>query len=298
MRAYVDADNGVRQSVLDGVITHVPKQLDVCLRPKIDSPADVHDSSVWCEGQPADKTALQVKLTSPGAQRPDIDIATLRLVSGGGKSILDGNVHVRDMAPRLDVLAGSGKSTEVVAKALSLKGDTDEIGRLTFALRNFIAPPGGSAAFPFRSLDASSVEPVDDPRNRDDPAAPDAGINYMEVLTDPTSLSLSGSIPAIKTVSITPDRCEPGDERFPAPSDFDADHRPEYTCVNAAVGQGRPLGIAVRTLDTAGDALSIDDANLSQVPDGAGGLKATLTSSPDSVKSAPVCAHHADAGGA
>ena len=300
LHAYVDIDDGARSMRLDGRIDDMPRDIELCLRPALtgqDPPAPEDGS--WCEKAPRDKTAIRADIAAPGDERTDIDIDELRMHTYAGNRLLRGSVKATDLPPRLQLLTGSGARPDVDARALKAGDDDedlDQIGRLRFSLRNFEGGLGGDLKFPFRSIDGT-LDPIFDTRNADT-SATYPGDNYVSAHIEPTHMSILGDVPLVRHVSLTPDRCkradgEYDDERFPPAADFESSRAPSYTCVMAKVAARRPLGLSLRTLDNALSALSVDGVNIDDMP--AGGLAATLASTPDKVAKQPVCGSSPDA---
>lgn len=302
LRLYVNADDGKKHTILDAVATDLPERLDLCLREQV-AEADVHTGSkVWCEAQKATNTALQARFGTPrGGGRADLDVRNLLMHRYAGNGFLGGSMRVTDLAPRLDILAGPGPDPEIEIQARTDEGTLvpSPIGRITFALKDHLDLSGlfgmpAAKQFPFAPLDSTTPAPETDPRNVDPDGVPNAGHNYLRVESDPTRLAIKGSVPAIERLALKPDRCDPDDVRFPARSLFAANKRPDYLCAMAVLGRGRPLSFAVRTLDADGKAIAIDDGHVTALPNGAGGLAATIATAPDSVANAPVCTSFSD----
>jgi hypothetical protein len=301
LRAYLDRETvadpdtgvGTESQKVHAVVAQAPKAIELCFRdalePGVLPVPQNSETGSFCDKAPADKLAVQTRLDEPaGGAKPDIDVREVRLSKAGGTDVLTGRIFVRDLAQRIDVLAGKGQDTDVLVEGHDLTDGPgappkDVAGRVTFDLRNFDGP-APTSGFPWQSLNGAQ-DPQDDPRVDDG-----ADENFVKVLGDDDLLSLKGSIPSIKRIALRPGPCVTGDPRFPAPADFPVDLRPEYTCVNVIAAQGRPLGLAVRTRDRTGQVLSLDEGYLSSVPAGEDGILATLAKSPDAAKLGSACA--------
>jgi hypothetical protein len=305
IRAYVDRDTGTEAQKIDAIVAEAPQAVNLCLRSAVD-PVDVRGSGFgFCEEAAADKTAVETRLDSPATtDKPDITVSTFELSKGGGAEVLRGipgadpALKIDDLAEKIQVLAGAEdpaqhKRSDLVVEGRRLDGALDNVaGRVSFALQNFKSVLAGD--FPRQSL-TDATDPESDSANDDPSGKPNAGRNYLKIIGLGDKKLFKGSVPAIKRIKLDPNPCHPSDVRFPPEASFAPSFRPEYTCVTALAAQGRPLGLAVRTLDGAGEALSIDEGNLSEVPGGASGLQVTLTKSPDAAKPNKVCAAVADA---
>ena len=161
-----------------------------------------------------------------------------------------------------------------------LNGDEEQIGA-----------PDSADAFPWRPVDGGMVDPRDDARNDDSGTGGDpGGRNYVRAITDPDGrflLRVGAPHP--------PPRGEPGAvlrgrERAAAPrSGVPQRQTPVYTCVRASVAPGRPLGIAVRSLDEEGTALAVEEGHLHQAPLGDDGFEATIAAQPEAAALDPLC---------
>ena len=301
IRAYVDRDSGTEPQRIDAVIARgaagdqrLPARRG---RRRRRAPGTGFG---FCETAATDKTAIETRLDAPaGSAKPDITVSTFELSKGGGADTLRGipgpdpAIRIDDLAQKIEVLAGEedkaqGKRADLLVEGRTLGGALDDVAdRVGFDLQTFKDTLAN--VFPRASL-SGATDPELDSDNDDAAGAPNAGRNYLKIIGAREKLQFKGSVPAIKRIRLDPRPCSPTDPRFPAEADFDPDVRPEYTCVNALAAQGRPLGLAVRTLDANDELLSIDEGGIDTVPAGAGGLLATLTKSPDAAKPNEVCA--------
>ena len=292
LQAYVNRDLGTETQVISAVISKAPSVVDLCFRSRIapDAPAT---SGNFCETAANDKMAIQGRVTPiDPSTLPDIDVRQLQITKGGSASSLNGSFFIQDLGARADVLVGkdnADKLTDILVEGHNADGTLGNVvGRATFDIKNY-AGTGVQTGFPYKSVNNTDVEPGADTRNADPAGKPDQGTNYIEMLQNVNALHAFGSVPAIQRIFMAKDRCIGADARFPDASTFPAPLRPEYTCINAQVGQGRPLGFAIRTLDVSGGALSVDEGHIDSVPAGSGGITAALTSVPDTLKLSPSC---------
>ena len=314
LRAYLDTDDGSDAMNVDMLMRDLPLAINLCMRGAT-SLADLNPTTPatpYCERQHAnsdaesdeDKMAMQLKLDTVGATRPDIDVRKLLLTQAGGTRILAGSVKIDDLGERIDVLSGSTAGPDhnqpvILVEGHPVNDDTtldDVVGRITFDLRNVLTAPPAGAPFPWSPLDAGSTDPESDARN-DDTSPSNPGRNYAKLMTAGGTLRVMGSIPKIKQIGMRPEVCDPSDPRYPPAGLFTNPHkRPKFSCVSAIFAQERPLGIAVRTKDVkTNQVLALDDGHVDSMPGGDGGLKATLVTTPDDMRLAPVCKGATDA---
>lgn len=307
LRAFIDRitlsdpenNTGIEEQRAHVVISQAPKAINLCFRDKLGAgefpaPADAAGAD-FCDKAAADKLAVQARLDeSAGSAKPDIDIRELRLAKEGGTDVLEGTAHIANLAERIDVLAGKGEATDLVIEGHDI-GDgpndapKDVASRVRFNFKNFEGPESSLPdQFPYKSLNGTQ-DPEADPRIV---ASDEFGStrNYAKVVKDVDTMLLKGSIPNIKRIALQPRPCFPDDPRTPAPEGFPSNEvRPDYTCVNLIAAQNQPLGLAIRTLDDAGEILSMDEGFIDSVPGGDGGIYATLGKSPDGAKFNPTC---------
>jgi hypothetical protein len=306
VRAWVDIDSGTQAEKVNALISKAPQAVNVCIRDALTSgsPGDPNDPALnFCDKAPADKLALQTKLdTAAGGVKPDINVRQFEFSKGGGSNFLTGSARIYDLAQRIDVLAGKGDQTDVNVEGHNIDDapnapPQDVAGRVAFALQNYAPRTPAPSGFPYDPLPplTSADDVATDPNNHDTTptdttlAAGDDH-NFVKLIKSNNDLNLSGSIPDVKRINMHPGPCNANDPRFPSPSSFTiAGNAPEYKCVNVIAAQNKPLGVAVRTLDPDNSALAIDQGHLDSVPGGAGGISATITKSPDTVKLAPTC---------
>ncbi|MEJ7784818.1 MAG: hypothetical protein WKF96_08445 [Solirubrobacteraceae bacterium] len=290
LRAFVDRENvadpetgvGSERQKVHAVISEAPEAIELCYRDALTSPdqpaAPASDVASFCDKAPAGKLAVQTRLDeAAGAVKPDIELREILLAKAGGTDVLTGTVSIRDLAQRIDVLAGKGADTDVLVEGHDLDDGPgaepkDVAGRVTFDLRNF-STPEPTQGFPYAALSGT-------------PDVPQA--NFAKVIKDDDLLLLQGSIPNIKRVALRPGPCQAGDPRFPT-AGFPAELAPSYQCVNLIAAQNQKLGLTIRTKDNKGEIVSLDEGVVDTVPGGAGGLFATLGKSPDAAKLNAAC---------
>ena len=307
LRGYIDGDDGSSSQLIDMRIDDLPAAMNVCLRDSA-AAADLKPPSPnvdYCERLNADpdpdpdddKFALQFKLDEPGVtqghDKPMIHVEPMRL--GKGTSVMTGKVHIDDLGERIDVLAGKGGKPNILIEGHEINDDinlAEVVGRITLELRNFEgADP--TAGYPWEPLDRgvgldNTVDPEADPRN-DDNSSQNPGRNYLKLMSSGPKMIALASIPKLKQIRLKPDVCDANDTRFPLLSGYGA-NQPEYNCIAALFAEHRPFGAAVRTIDLQStDVLSLDDVHVNSMPAGGGGLRVTLTKSPEALALEPVC---------
>ena len=164
------------------------------------------------------------------------------------------------------------------------------MGRITFDLTN--DPKTATAAvFPFRPGRFARRPQSEDRANG----------NFLEVAADADArFAARGSIPGVRLVALAPDRCDPGDKRFPAAGDFATDAtRPSYACLDLDAAAGQPLALAFRQVkppeagadDPSRQRLAIEDGFLDRMPNR---LTMTIATSPEGAAEFDVCAPESD----
>ena len=298
-RLRLDRLSGTSSETVDGLLRNAHGGVDVCLRAPL--PAGVEpagEDAVFCDRAPADRLAVQAVRGSvdPDAPAPDVVLNELTM-RRGQSTFLTGAASVLGVGERVDVLARTaGASPDVLVEGRDRdSGDLAEAARrVTFALRT--TPDELPARHPIPPLPPLVSDPLgtvtppgQDARNDATGDYDDGSRNFVDVGAGEKGVSAAGSIPGIRRLRLNDDRCDPDDPRFPDTAAFgDPALAPRYTCVEADVAAGQPLGVAVRSLDADRRLLAFERGHVSRMPDG--GLRATLSSEPASLATAPRCA--------
>ena len=297
LRATIDTDDGIKQSLLDALVKELPATLDICFRPPVDEPDE--ESDIWCEKAGAGKTAIATQLQEPdGGGLPDIDVRRLRIANSGSRDVLEGTATLTNLAKRLEITTATKGDPEILLEGREQEDGplVDAVGQVDFDLRRSLLGGVPTEGFPWAPLDAGIEEPDEDPRNDG---------NFIKVHQDGRRMHLAGSIPNIRRLSLHPGACDPDDGRYPDPELVPEPKRADLKCVEAGLAPGQPLGVSVRTRSKQPavgddppkvDVLALDDLHLSELPNGSDGLRATIGKSPDAAAFDPVCQDNDNSG--
>ena len=193
-----------------GVVACVRTALDDDEEP-VGEDDDTTEEGAFCERAAAGETAFQARFDKrpTAAARPDIAIDKLEIKRAGITKVL-GSIGIEDLGERIDVHAATEGGTDIRLEGLTNEENpqpADAVGRATFNLTNDPSVFENTAAFPF-APGPGAGKPENESR---------AQGNYLAVGADDIGrFAARGSIPHVRRVALTPDRCDVNDKRFPA----------------------------------------------------------------------------------
>ena len=178
-------------------------------------------------------------------------------------------------------------------------------GRIGVELQNYLddtnparfGAPSGANGFPWSELEAPMRDPETEEDRNDSLASGDdpGGTNFAKLTTDPQGrFHVKASVPGIRRLGIAPRPCLDDAGRYPDQQAFSANRIPTYRCVRATFAQGKPFGLAVRTLDDKDNVLAVEEGHVQEMPAGDGGFEATLAASPAAASQDPICGDDPD----
>jgi len=287
LNVKVDRVLGSARQFVDATVEQAPRSVEVCFRP----PAKP-DGVGFCGSRGESFTAVQAKTGDVGGDaRPDIELRRLTMRNEKGE-VVAAKGRIEDLAERVDVLFHKGESEQ--DKELIVEGHhrDDEDGAPPVAVAKRVTLEVGTFAgalekgYPFAPLQQTGDRDILSPALADDIAEDDGAHNYVKLAKTPERLYVAASVPAPERLAIAPRPCEVSANA--APARFPAGMA-QYTCIQADAADGRRLGLAVRLLDESGNAVALEEGRISAMPDGEGGLQATLAKTAADAKTHPVC---------